>query len=263
VRKRVSRTVVLLGIVSLLTDISSESVSAILPIYLTSVVGLSALGYGFVDGIYQGVSALVRILGGYWADRGDRPKWVAFLGYGASAVTKLLLVPFQSFGAVTAVIAIDRLGKGLRTAPRDALIAASSPPQALGRAFGVHRALDTTGAVVGPLLAFAILLAVPGDYQGVFVVSFAAAVVGLAVLLLFVPDLRPRRTGSADSTDPSGPAKPAERAPLPSFRLLADRRFGRVVAAAAALGVLTIGDGFLYLALVQRDDVDTRYFPLF
>ena len=128
VKQRVATTVVLIGIVSLFTDISSESVNAILPIYLTTVLGMSTLAYGFIDGIYQGVSAVVRLLGGWIADRVDHPKWVAVVGYGVSAVSRAFLIPAQSFAAITGVITADRLGKGLRTAPRDALIAASSRP---------------------------------------------------------------------------------------------------------------------------------------
>ena len=116
---------------------------------------------------------------------------------GLSALSKIALIAAQGLGAVTAVVTADRLGKGLRTAPRDALIAASSPQASLGRAFGVHRALDTTGAAIGPLLAFAILWFVPGDYRAVFIASLAAAVMGLAILLLLVPDLRPRREAGA------------------------------------------------------------------
>lgn len=251
--QRVAGTVVLMGVVSMFTDISSESVSAVLPLYLTTVVGLGPLAYGFIDGMYQGVSALVRILGGWLADRGDHPKWVALLGYALSALTRIALLPATSFALITGVITVDRLGKGIRTAPRDAVIAASSPPESLGRAFGVHRALDTLGAVIGPLLAFAILLAAPGNYRPVFVVSFAAALVGVAILLLVVPDVRPRRASVVDV-----------RAPLPQPRLalLAERRFARLVGAAALLGMLTIGDGFLYLALQHRDDLAVTYFPL-
>ena len=246
------RTVVLLGLVSLLTDVSSESVSAVLPLYLTAVLGLSPLAYGFVDGLYQGVSAVVRILGGWLSDRADRPKWVAFAGYGLSAVTKVGLLAAQGLGAVTAVITVDRLGKGLRTAPRDALIAASTPPSSLGRAFGVHRALDTTGAAIGPLLAFALLWLVPGDYSAVFVASLAAAVMGLALLLLLVPDLRPRRDRVTTAAAPAPP----------SLRLLRQARFGRLTLAAAVLGLLTISDGFLYLSLARRDDLAATWFPL-
>jgi MFS family permease len=256
--RRVAGTVLLLGIVSMFTDISSESVNAILPLYLTAVVGLGPLAYGFIDGIYQGVSALVRILGGWLADRGDHPKWVAFFGYGLSAITRLALIPAAGLASITTVITVDRLGKGVRTAPRDALITAASDPDSLGRAFGVHRALDTLGAVIGPLLAFAILQAVAGhspqlaDFHAIFVISFAAAVIGLAVLLLVVPDIRPRRQAEVSQQPPA----------RPSLALLADRRFALLIVATTVLGVLTVGDGFVYLALQKRDDLAINYFPL-
>lgn len=252
--RRVGSTVILLGLVSMLTDISSEAVAAVLPLYLTAVLGLSPLAFGFVDGLYQGVSALVRILGGWLADRADRPKWVAFLGYGLSALTKVLLIPAHGLAAISAVITVDRLGKGLRTAPRDALIAASSPGASLGRAFGVHRALDTAGAAIGPLLAFSILWFVPGDYRSVFVASLAAAVMGLVILFLLVPDLRPRRD--------AGAAAASARRSAPSLRLLGHRRFGRLLLASGVLALLTISDGFLYLSLQQRDDLAATWFPL-
>ncbi|HEX6056273.1 MAG TPA: MFS transporter [Intrasporangium sp.] len=241
-----------MGLVSLLTDVSSESLSAVLPLYVTAVLGMSPLAYGVIDGLYQGVSALVRILGGWASDRADRPKWVAFLGYALSASTKLLLIPLQSFAAVTALVTIDRLGKGIRTAPRDAIIATATPPESLGRAFGVHRALDTLGAALGPLLAFLILWLVPGDYTGVFLASSAAALLGLAVLGLLVPDLRPRRAESR-AARPLAP---------PSLRALAKVGLRRLVLVAGLLGLLTISDGFLYLSLQQRDHFAAVYFPL-
>jgi MFS family permease len=256
--QRVAGTVVLLGIVSMLTDISSESVNAVLPIYLTSVLGMSTLAYGFIDGIYQGVSALVRIVGGWLADRADHPKWVAVVGYLASAVSRVLLLPATSFAAITSTITADRLGKGLRTAPRDALIAASSPSTALGRAFGVHRALDTLGALIGPLMAFAIVgIAVPNDFHVVFVASLAFAVVGVAVLVLFVPDLRPRLRGRSPDASP----KPRAQA-RPSWQHLRNPHLLRVIIASALLGLFTVGDGFLYLELTERDSLATKYFPI-
>ncbi|MCW2540855.1 MAG: major facilitator transporter [Frankiales bacterium] len=255
-KQRVARTVLLLGAVSLLTDVSSESVNAILPIYLTTVLGLSTFAYGLIDGIYQGVSALIRLLGGWIADRTDRPKLVATFGYGISAISRVALIPMHSFAAITSVITLDRLGKGVRTAPRDALIASSSAPESLGRAFGVHRSLDTVGAMIGPLLAFWILIAAPTGFRTVFIASFAFAIIGFAVLVLFVPNLRPQRT-SKPAEDASRPA-----APKPSLRLLLRPGMIRLCCGAALLGVLTIGDGFLYLELTERDSLATKYFPL-
>jgi MFS family permease len=245
---RVATTVVLLGVVSLLTDISSEMVAAILPLYLTAELGLSMMAYGVVDGLYQGVSALVRIFGGYLNDRSNRPKWIAAAGYGASALSRVALIPAHGLGVITSVITLDRLGKGFRTAPRDALIADASDPRVLGRSFGVHRTLDTVGAALGPLAAFSLLLLVPGNYNSIFVVSFAFALVGVAVILLFVPD---RRTSG-------GGGLSVRRL----FVELAAPRLRRPLAAAGLLGLLTVGDGFLYLSLQARDDFAARYFPL-
>jgi MFS family permease len=252
---RVATTVLLLGVVSLLTDVSSEMVNAVLPLYLTTQVGLGLLGYGFIDGLYQGVSALVRIAGGYAGDRNRQPKWVAATGYGLSALTRLAMLPAHGFAAITGVITVDRLGKGLRTAPRDALIADASDPGMLGRAFGVHRTLDTVGATLGPLAAFALLALVPGGYSSIWVVSFAVAVVGVAVIVLLVPN---RRTGTGIGTG-TAPPRPAARELL---RDMLGPRLRRPLVAAALLGVLTVGDGFLYLALQQRDDFAATWFPL-
>ncbi|MCW6004714.1 MFS transporter [Micromonospora sp. CPCC 205371] len=249
VARRVSSTVVLLGIVSLLTDVSSEMVASIMPLYLTAVIGLSPAAYGFWDGIYQGVSAVVRIAGGYAADRRQRPKLVAIIGYGVSALSRIAMLPVQGFLAITAITTADRLGKGVRTAPRDALIAASSDPRSLGRSFGVHRALDTTGAALGPLVAFALLWAVPGSYDSVFVVSFAFAIAGVAVLVLLVPNMRTATAAARVGLRRVG-------------RELAGRTLRRPLIASGLLGALTVGDGFIYLSLQDRDDFAALYFPL-
>jgi MFS family permease len=147
------------------------------------------------------------------------------------------------------VVTADRLGKGLRTAPRDALIAEASDPSMLGRSFGVHRTLDTFGAALGPLVAFALLATVPGSYDSIFVVSFAFALVGLAVLVLFVPNLRAT----------AGAARIGLRTAL---REIGGRPLRKPLIAAGVLGLLTVGDGFLYLALQERDNFAAMYFPL-
>ncbi|GAB3744801.1 MFS transporter [Microlunatus parietis] len=262
VPRRIPATVLGLGIVSLLTDISSESVTAVLPLYLTVVLGFGPLAYGFVDGINQAVSALVRLAGGWWADTTRRPKRIAVLGYGGSALSRVGFLLVQGFWPLTAMITLDRLGKGLRTGPRDAMIAAASDPRALGRNFGVHRALDTTGALIGPLLAFAILFAVPyglGGYRSVFAVSAAFAVIGVAVLLLAVPATR-FRPATAPALTPA-PAEPAvDHRPAGRSRRLPVP--GTLLVAAGLLGLVTIGDGFLYLALSEAGSVPPQLFPL-
>ena len=261
-RGPVAPAVIGLGMVSLLTDISSESVAAILPLYITVVIGLGPLAFGFIDGIYQGISAFVRIAGGWWADRSDRPKWVAFAGYGLSALSRFGLLVVSGFWAITSVVAVDRLGKGLRTGPRDSLIATASEPAHLGRNFGVHRAMDTTGALIGPLLAFVVLAAFPvglAGYQTIFVFSFAFAVMGLAVLGLAVPDLR-RRTGSREGEkSTSSDAPPALR---PRWADINQPGVRRLLLAAGALSLVTVGDGFLYLSLQDGGQMPTSFFPL-
>jgi len=251
--QRVSSVVISLGLVSLLTDISSESVAAILPLYLTGVLGLSTIAYGFIDGIYQGISAIVRIGGGWVADRTDRPKWVAFTGYGISALARVWLIMASGFASVVGVVTVDRLGKGIRTAPRDAMITAASDPAILGRSFGVHRMLDTIGAAIGPLLAFVILLLIPTGYSTIFVLSAACAVLGVLMLGVLVPG-RVRRPG----------AEPVQAAPRPPFRWrnLAEPRLRRVLVVAGVFGLCTVGDGFLYLVLQANTDFAAAWFPL-
>ncbi|NPD03658.1 MFS transporter [Nocardioides sp. zg-1308] len=254
-RPPVGRVVIILGVVSLLTDVSSESVSAILPLYLTAVVGLSPVAYGLIDGLYQGVSALVRLGGGWLADATDRPKWVAFLGYGLSAVARVFLLFASGAAGIAAVVTADRIGKGIRTAPRDAMISTSTPSEHLGRAFGVHRMLDTIGAALGPLIAFGLLALVPGGYSVVLVVSLAFALAGVALLGLLGPDVRSRSREAAGASRPSAP-------PF-RWRDLADRRLRPLLVVAGTLGLLTVGDGFIYLALLDHGGLNVTWFPLF
>lgn len=268
--RRVPGIVITLGMVSLLTDISSESVSAILPLYLTAVVGLSPVAFGFIDGLYQGVSALVRIAAGWAADRSDRPQPVALSGYALSMAARVLLLFAGGFATISAVISLDRIGKGVRTAPRDAMIAASSPPERLGRAFGVHRSLDTAGAAIGPLLAFLILWQIPGGYHSVLVVSLGFAVLGVAAMAFFVP----HRTGAAgvvrdvphrlpaSRTSRSSRTTPTTRRARNQWRAVATPELVRVTAVAGVLGLLTVGDGFIYLALLDNGGFAARWFPV-
>ena len=249
----VSRTVVLLGMTSLLTDVSSESLTAVLPLYFMLELRMTPLQFGLLDGLYQGSSALVRVAGGLVADAGRRYKPVAFVGYALSAFCKLgLLLVGSAWAPIAAVLMIDRLGKGIRTAPRDALITLSSEPTRLGEAFGAHRAMDTVGAVVGPVLAFAVLAAAPGAYDAVFVMSFAVALVGLAVLGLFV----------RDQHGEPGPAAHGSHARARLRAAFASRRFRALVVAGGVLGLLTASDALIYLLLQRRGAVPTTFFPL-
>lgn len=255
-RLRVGRNVLLLGTVSFLTDISSEMVATVLPLYLIYTLGLSPLQFGVIDGVYQGSTAIVRLAGGVVADRWRRYKEVAAFGYALSAISKpAFLIVGGAWGALTAILLVDRTGKGIRTAPRDALISLSTPPQNLGAAFGVHRAMDTAGAMAGPLLAFAILALVPGAFDAVFVVSFSFALIGVGVLVLFVEN-----RAAAEPTPTGDPV------PQPSIRsglkLATEPGFRRVAVLASGLALATMSDGFVYLLLQRRFDFDPTYLPL-
>ena len=250
---RVSRNVLLLGLVSLFTDVSSEMVATILPLYLVYSLGLSPLQFGVVDGLHNGASALVRLLGGVVGDRTRRHKEVAAAGYGLSAFCKLgFLAAGSAWSALTAIVFLDRTGKGIRTAPRDALISLSVDRRDLGAAFGLHRALDTAGAMIGPLLAFGLLALAPNSFDSIFVVSFCFALVGLSILVFFVQN----RQGTPRE-------QPGERFSLRAVAgQLAVRPFQLLVAAAGALALVTMSDGFLYLGLQRRLDFDARLLPL-
>ncbi|MCC0093803.1 MFS transporter [Streptomyces flavotricini] len=247
-RRRVPATVIALGAVSLVTDVSSEMVTAVLPLYLVLGLGLSPLQFGFLDGMFNGATALVRLLGGRLADRGGHHKRVASAGYLLSALSRLgLLLAGGTTAGIAGSLAADRLGKGVRTAPRDALISLSGPPETLGRAFGVHRAMDTTGALLGPLAAFAVLWATADAYDAVFAVSFCTGLLGVLLLVLYVPA--------------GAPAPPVRRTPL-QHTALRDPAFRRILYAASLLGAATIGDSFLYLLLQRGLDLPPALFPL-
>ncbi|MFD8737123.1 MFS transporter [Streptomyces sp. NPDC059618] len=296
----VGPTVLALGTVSLITDVSSEMVTAVLPLYLVAGLGLSPLGFGLLDGIYNGFSALVRLAGGHLADRGGgRHKWVAGAGYALSALCKPLLLLARTLTPIGLVLALDRTGKGLRTAPRDALISLSSSPESRGRAFGVHRAMDTAGALLGPLVTFLILRETVDGYDAVFTVSFCVAVVGVLVLVLFVPGggvTRPAgrsveaggtrsgagagagagnggsaaRTVAADEAGNGGsavsavaaagsPGRPTLRAAL---GLLRRRELRGITLCALLLGLATVSDSFVFLLLQRRLGVPDHWFAL-
>ncbi|GGM86765.1 MFS transporter [Streptomyces fuscichromogenes] len=298
-RTTIAPTVLALGTVSLVTDVSSEMVTAVLPLYLVAGLGLSPLGFGLLDGVYNGFSAVVRLAGGHLADRGGgRHKWVAGAGYALSALCKPLLLIAHTLTPIGLILAADRTGKGLRTAPRDALISLSSTPGTRGRAFGVHRAMDTAGALLGPLAAFLILRATVDGYDAVFTVSFCVAVLGVLILVLFVPGdgragavpgvdrtkpvpdgdrtkpvpdrNRTKPVPDGDRTEASAPgARPAPAprpAPRPTLRaaigLLADRDLRRITVCALLLGLATVSDSFVYLLLQRRLGVPDRWFAL-
>ncbi|HEX4789781.1 MAG TPA: MFS transporter, partial [Actinospica sp.] len=252
-RVRVPRNVLALGFVSLLTDISAEMITSVVGYYLLVYLQVSTVTVGFLDGFYSAVPALLSLVAAYLADRYQRRKLLAGIGYGLSAVSKLGFVPVgRSVAGLGLVQGADRLGKGLRTAPRDAMISLSAPGSIQGLAFGVHRMMDTVGAFLGPLLAVvALSVSVAASaFDAVFVISFCFATIGLLALILLVSDHR----------------EPLERRDSVSLRaglaLLADRDFRRVCIAATLLAAAWVSDTFVYLVLQQRLDLTVIEYAL-
>lgn len=189
------KNIIILGFVSLFTDISSEMIYPLVPLYLTAVMGASPAILGIIEGVAESLASLLKIFSGIMSDRLAKRKPLAIMGYGLSGVGKLLFVIATNWTGIFAARVSDRFGKGIRTAPRDALVAESSEPGALGKAFGLHRTMDTAGAVVGILLAYVLFTRYQGSYITVFWLSVIPALLG--VLLLFaVRDMPVHGTGT-------------------------------------------------------------------
>ncbi len=187
--------IIILGLVSLLTDISTEMVYPLLPMFLTQTLGASPAILGLIEGIAESVASLLRVFSGYISDRVGRRKPLAIVGYAASTLGKVFLVVAQAWPTVLAGRFVDRFGKGVRTAPRDALIADSADPARRGRAYGLHRAMDSLGATLGVILAIVLLRSGAGNVRAIFLWSLIPAALGVGVLF-FARDVRPERIGT-------------------------------------------------------------------
>jgi MFS family permease len=181
------RPVWLLGWVSLFTDAATEMIYPLLPVYLSRVLGVGAISLGVIEGVAEGVNSLLKIVSGQLSDRWPRRKPIVITGYMLSSLARPFIAITTSWFQVLAIRAVDRTGKGIRGAPRDAMLAHYATPETRGRVYGFHRAMDHTGAIVGPLVATAFLFAWPGEYRILFALTIVPGV--LAVLLLFrVPE---------------------------------------------------------------------------
>jgi MFS family permease len=173
-----------LSVVSLLTDASSEIIYPLLPIFLTTVLGAGASAVGAIEGAAETTSALLKLASGWWSDRVPRRKPLVVAGYALASLVRPLIALAQSAGQVLAIRVTDRVGKGIRGAPRDALIAESVDPSIRGRAFGFHRAADNAGAVIGPLVAFALLRWQNLPLRTVFLLAAIPGVLSVIVLVM-------------------------------------------------------------------------------
>ncbi|ANE77138.1 MFS transporter [Dickeya solani] len=198
--KRIPTGVWVLGGVSLLMDISSEMIHSLLPLFMTTVLGTSVVFIGLIEGLAEATALIIKVFSGALSDYLGKRKGLALLGYGLGAVSKPLFALATSSGLVLGARLLDRVGKGIRGAPRDALVADVTPPDIRGAAFGLRQSLDTIGAFAGPLLAVVLMLLWQNDFRAIFWVAFIPG--AMAIALLFFGLREPEHAGAAKRTNP-------------------------------------------------------------
>ncbi len=234
--RRIPAGIWALGFVSMLMDISSEMIHALLPVYMVSVLGTSTFAVGLIEGIAEATASITKVFSGALSDWFGRRKFLAVLGYGVAAITKPIFPLASTLDWLIAARFIDRIGKGIRGAPRDALVADIAPPELRGASFGLRQSLDTVGAFIGPLLAIGLMWLTADHFQAVFWIAVLPAFLSVGVLLFVVRE----------------PERPQElrrvRMPLHRDEL---RRLGRsywwVVAVATLFTLARFSEAFLIL----------------
>ena len=246
---RIPAGVWVLGFVSLLMDISSEMIHSLLPLFLVGTLGVSVLAVGIIEGIAESTALISKVFSGMLSDYLGKRKMLAVLGYAMGAFTKPVFALATGVGAVVGARFVDRIGKGIRGAPRDALLADITPPAVRGAAYGLRQSLDTVGAFTGPLLATALMLLWANDFRAVFWVAVIPGV--LAVILLLVGIREPK---SASDRKPTNPIRREALARL-------DRRYWRVVLVGAVFTLARFSEAFLVLR-AQQVGIAVSWVPL-
>jgi MFS family permease len=234
--RSIPRGVWLLGLVSMFMDLSSEMIHALLPLYLVTVLGVSTLAVGVIEGIAEATASITKIFSGALSDYLGHRKWVAAAGYGLAAITKPVFPLATGLVTITAARFVDRVGKGIRGAPRDALIADLTPPGARGSAFGLRQSLDTIGAVLGPLAAIVFMAWLADDFKTVFWIAVIPAFVSAALIAIGVQE--PERP--PDVRTVKAPFSRSELARLPTA-------YWMVVAVSAVFTLARFSEAFLLL----------------
>ena len=237
--RQIPSSIWVLGFVSMLMDISSELVHSLLPIFLVASLGASVATVGLIEGIAEATALIVKVFSGALSDYLGNRKWVAVFGYALGALSKPFFAIASSSGFVLGARLADRLGKGIRGAPRDALVADIAPPHLRGAAFGLRQALDTVGAFAGPLLAVGLMLLWANDFRRIFWIAVIPGV--MAVMLLAVGVREPAKQSTAKRTNPIS---------LQNMKKLT-RRFWWVVAVGAMFTLARFSEAFLVLRAMQ------------
>lgn len=237
--RQIPSSIWVLGFVSLLMDISSELVHSLLPIFLVASLGASVATVGLIEGIAEATALIVKVFSGALSDYLGNRKWLAVFGYGLGALSKPFFAIASSSGLVFGARLTDRIGKGIRGAPRDALVADIAPPHLRGASFGLRQALDTVGAFAGPLLAVGLMLLWANDFRRIFWIAVIPAV--MAVMLLAVGVREPAKQITTKRTNPIS---------LQSMKKLT-RQFWWVVAVGAMFTLARFSEAFLVLRAMQ------------
>jgi MFS family permease len=230
-----SRPVWLLGWISFFTDTASEMIYPLLPLFLTKTLGAGAMSLGVIEGVAEGANSVLKIVSGWLADRTGQPKRLVLAGYGLSSLARPLVSFVTAWPQVLALRFTDRLGKGIRTSPRDAMLARFAPDRTRGRVYGFHRAMDHAGAVAGPLVAAAYLYFHPDAYRSLFTWTLVPGLIVIA-LILRLPNQRSAPSAAGPRTSDVG------RRPLP-------RVFHRAIAVIALFALGNASDAFILLRL--------------
>jgi MFS family permease len=182
------RNVTVAGLVSFFMDVSSEMIYPLVPLFLANVLGVNKSVIGLIEGLAESTASLVKIFSGWFSDHIGNRKWLMAAGYSISTLSRPLIAAASGWHQVMGSRLVDRFGKGIRTAPRDAIIAESTDTAWLGRAFGLHRAMDTMGAVVGPAAAFFLLIVLSNDYRKVFWLSMIPGAIAVILIIFFITE---------------------------------------------------------------------------
>jgi MFS family permease len=263
-----TRPVWLLGWVSFFTDMASEMVHPLLPLFLTRVIGAGAMSLGVIEGAAEAANSVLKIVSGWLADRTGTPKKLVLGGYGLSSVVRPLVAIATSWPQVLAIRFSDRLGKGIRGAPRDAMLADFAPADSRGRVYGFHRAMDHAGAVTGPLLASLYLYFYPGDYRTLFTLTIIPGIVVILVILRVPERSRASSPPEHPSTPRQAPLGTLEHPLAPASAPPALRRgkplgtpFYRAMAVILLFSLGNASDAFLLLRLGDLG-IATFWIPL-
>lgn len=231
------RNVFITGLVSFFMDVSSEMIYPLVPLFLANVLGVNKSVIGLIEGVAESTASLLRVFSGWLSDRAGSRKWFMAFGYGTSTLSRPVIALAAGWHAVLGGRFVDRFGKGIRTAPRDAIIAESTEASFLGRAYSFQRAMDTMGAVIGPSIAFFLLAAFANEYRKVFWLSMVPGIIAVLLIVFFI---REKKTASPDGVP----------RPKLTFRHF-DGRFRFFVAIATVFAIGNSSDVFLILRAQQ------------